>query len=59
MGSVDRLIRLIVGIVVIALGIIYKNWWGAIGIVFVATALIRFCPLYVPLGISTNKGKDN
>lgn len=29
--------------------------WGWIGLVFVATALINFCPIYRVLGISTKK----
>lgn len=58
MGTADRTIRFIAGIVIIALGIVYKSWWGAVGIIPLGTAFIRFCPMYVPLGISTNKGEE-
>ncbi|MCB2213416.1 DUF2892 domain-containing protein [bacterium] len=53
MGSADRIIRFVLGVLIIAVGIYYKSWWGAIGIIPLATALIRWCPLYLPFGIST------
>lgn len=55
-GSVDRLIRIIIGIVLIALTINGNiGVWGWIGIVPLATALINFCPLYRILGFSSRK----
>ena len=55
MGSADRTIRIFLGVVIIALGIIYQSWWGLVGIIPLATGLIRWCPAYVPFGISTCK----
>lgn len=55
MGKVDRTIRIIVGLAVIALGLIFKSWWGLIGIVPLLTSLTSFCPMYVPLKINTKK----
>jgi len=52
-GTVDRVFRVIVGLGLIAFGLIYHNWLGAIGAVPLLTALIGFCPLYCPLGINT------
>ena len=52
-GSVDRAIRIVVGIVILALGIAYKSWWGLIGLLPLATGLIRRCPGYLPFRIST------
>lgn len=52
-GTVDRALRIILGLGVIVWGVINHNWLGAIGLVFVLTALVRFCPLYAPLGLST------
>jgi hypothetical protein len=55
-GSVDRLIRIIIGIVLIALTINGNiGAWGWIGIIPLATALINFCPLYRILGFSSRK----
>jgi hypothetical protein len=55
-GKTDKIIRVIAGLVIILLGIIYKSWWGVIGILPVITAAIGWCPLYVPFRICTIKG---
>lgn len=52
-GSADRVIRLVLGLVIIGVGFYYQSWWGAIGIVPLFTALIGWCPAYLPFGIST------
>lgn len=55
-GTVDRWIRIIVGVVLIALAISGSiGAWGWIGIIPLATALINFCPLYRLIGFSSNK----
>jgi hypothetical protein len=54
-GNLDRNIRLVIGIAIIALGIIYQSWWGLIGVVPLLTAGLHFCPLYSVLGMSTKK----
>lgn len=54
-GTVDRLLRIIIGLVIALLGVVFDSWWGLIGIVPIATGLFRFCPLYVPFKISTDK----
>jgi hypothetical protein len=61
MGAIDRGIRLLVAIVLTVLlavrvlsgvaGIIL----GVIALILLVTSLIGFCPLYVPLKISTKK----
>ena len=57
-GSVDMWIRIILGVVVIALGIFYQSWWGIIGVIPLMTAFMRWCPVYLPFGIRTNKAKE-
>ncbi len=52
-GSIDRTIRVIIGLAVVSLGVSYGSWWGAIGIVPLLTAFMRWCPAYNLLGIST------
>ena len=54
-GPVDRLLRIIVGLLIAIVGVIFDSWWGLIGIVPLATGLFKFCPLYVPFKISTLK----
>jgi hypothetical protein len=53
MGSADRIVRIIVGLGIIGAGIYYQSWLGVIGIVPLATALVGWCPAYLPFGIST------
>lgn len=52
-GKADRVLRIIVGLAIIIAGIVYQSWLGVIGVVPLATGIIRFCPLYKLIGIST------
>lgn len=55
-GGIDRIARIIVGLLLIGLAVAgVIGWWGYIGIVPLATALIRFCPVYPLLKINTCK----
>jgi len=56
-GSIDRTLRLIAGLVIIVLGIYFKSWWGLVGIIPLTTATLKSCPLYLPFGITTCKMK--
>jgi hypothetical protein len=58
-GGFDRILRIAVGallVVLAALGTI--GVWGYIGIVPILTGLFRFCPAYLPFGISTRSTKS-
>jgi hypothetical protein len=52
-GTIDRAFRIILGLAIIGYGIYAQSWLGAIGAVPLLTGLIRFCPAYCPLGLST------
>ncbi len=55
-GSSDKVIRIIIGLFLISLNFWGpETAWGWIGLIPLATALINFCPLYLPLKISTRK----
>lgn len=56
-GNTDRALRIIVGIAIIVLGILYQSWWGLVGLIPLVTAFVRWCPLYAPCGITTRKSK--
>jgi hypothetical protein len=56
-GGTDKIVRYIAGIVIIALGFYFKSWWGVIGLLLILTALMSWCPAYVPFKISTKKSK--
>jgi hypothetical protein len=57
MGKTDRIIRVIIGVTIAALGFYYKSWWGLLAVIPLVTAALGFCGLYVPLNISTLKKK--
>jgi ABC-type polysaccharide/polyol phosphate export permease len=55
-GSVDRLLRIVLGVILIALVFVGpKTPWGWIGIIPLVTGLLRTCPVYSILGASTCK----
>ncbi len=56
-GKTDRIIRVIVGVAIAALGFYFKSWWGLLALIPLFTAAIGHCGLYVPLKISTVKKK--
>ncbi len=55
MGKLDRSLRVVLGLVILAIGIIYQSWWGLIGLVPLGTAFIGWCPLYAPFKFSTRR----
>jgi hypothetical protein len=55
-GTIDRLVRVIIGVVLLAAVFAVEGsarWFGLIGIVPLVTALLRWCPLYTLLGLNT------
>ena len=52
-GTIDRLLRFVVGISLIIWGVRGGPVWAWIGIIPILTASFRFCPAYMPFGIST------
>ncbi len=59
-GTIDRVLRIVVGLVLIGLslgGVI--GAWGWIGLLPLATGIFRFCPAYTLLGIKTCKACDS
>ncbi len=60
MGMVDRMVRVCIGIALVVFGAFIVT--GAIGIFLVVlsipvflAAIVGFCPVYVPFGISTKR----
>ncbi|HEX6704844.1 MAG TPA: DUF2892 domain-containing protein [Albitalea sp.] len=53
-GNIDRVLRILVGIVLIALAVQGSiGWWGYAGVVLLLTGVAAFCPIYRLLGLST------
>ena len=57
-GGIDRTVRIVVGLVLIALAVTGTvGVWGWLGVVPLATGLVGWCPPYAMLGINTCKVK--
>ena len=53
-GPIDRVLRVIVGIALIAIVFVGPQTpWGWIGVVPLLTGLVAFCPLYRIIGVNT------
>ncbi|WP_140630298.1 YgaP family membrane protein [Methylibium rhizosphaerae] len=53
-GNADRIVRIVAGVALIGLALTGTiGVWGYIGVVPLATGLLRTCPLYSVLGMST------
>ena len=58
-GTVDRVVRILAGLALIGASLLgYIGLWGWIGVVPLATGVFRFCPAYLPFGLSTCAHKD-
>ncbi|MEL6206484.1 MAG: DUF2892 domain-containing protein [Pseudomonadota bacterium] len=53
-GSLDRILRIVVGLALIALAATgLLGVWAFIGVVPLVTAFMKFCPAYALLGLRT------
>lgn len=55
-GKIERAIRIVAGLAILsALVFVEGNarWWGLIGIIPLATGVLRWCPAYALLGIDS------
>ncbi len=59
MGSLDRIIRGLIGIGVVIAGFYYQSWWGILGVFPLLIALLGWCPAYAPFGISSCKTDEH
>ena len=57
-GHLDRILRYLAGLALLGAGYYFKSWWGLVGLGPILTATFRFCPAYLPLGLSTCAAKD-
>ena len=58
-GNTDRLIRVLAGAALVAatLGGYISNW-GWLGLIPLLTGIFRYCPAYLPFGLSTCRNKS-
>lgn len=54
MGSIDRALRIIVGLVLVGLALTgVVGWWGWLGVVPIITGALGHCPAYSIVGVNT------
>jgi hypothetical protein len=58
-GCIDRVVRIIAGLGILGVGCYYRSWWGLVGLLPILTAVVRFCPAYLPFGLSTCGVKED
>jgi Protein of unknown function (DUF2892) len=58
-GGIDRVLRIVVGLALIAWALLGGPVWAWIGVVPLATGLFSFCPLYTMLGMNTCPANKN
>ncbi|MDY7218411.1 DUF2892 domain-containing protein [Denitrificimonas sp. JX-1] len=57
-GSIERSLRIIVGLILVVLALFdIIGWWGWVGLIPILTGALGTCPLYSILGVSTCGGK--
>ncbi len=54
-GKTDRIIRILIGISIVAISIINQSWLGIIGAGIILPAIMGSDPLYLVIGVNTNK----
>ena len=55
-GTIDRIIRAVVGLAILSLVFTLEGtarWWGLVGLVPLGTAVFGYCPAYALLGINS------
>ena len=53
-GGMDRVLRIVVGLILVALALTQVvGPWGYLGLIVLATGVFRFCGAYTLLGINT------
>lgn len=52
-STTDKVIRVVLGLAILAAGWYYQSLWGLIGFIPLATVAVSFCPIYAILGINT------
>ncbi len=53
MGKTDKNIRIIIGIAIVGVSILFNSWWGLLAVVPLGTAFVGYCPVYGMLNWSS------
>ena len=58
-GGIDQILRIVLGVVICTIGVIYNNWWGMVGLIPLVTGTMSWCPLYYLVGLSSLKIRES
>lgn len=58
-GGIDRVLRIVVGLALVAWALMGGPVWAWIGLVPIGTGLAGFCPLYPLIGLNTCPAKKD
>ena len=54
-GGIDQILRIVLGVVICTIGVIYNNWRGMASLIPLVTGTMSWCPLYKLVGLSSLK----
>ena len=55
-GTIDRAVRVVLGLALLSLTFLGPHTWlGLVGVIPLVTGFVGFCPLYRVLGMSTRR----
>jgi len=54
-GGIDQILRIVLGVVICTIGVIFNNWWGMVGLIPLVTGTMSWCPLSKLVGLSSLK----
>ena len=54
-GGIDQILRIVLGVVICTIGVIYNNWWGLVGLIPLVTGTMSWCLVYNLVGLSSLK----
>jgi hypothetical protein len=46
-------VRIVLGVAILAAGLLSQSWWGLVGLLLLATAALGVCPAYLLFGLNT------
>ncbi len=58
-GKIDKIIRIIIGLLLLIIGVVFDNLLWIIGLLLLFSAYYSFCLLYKILNITTNDKKND
>ena len=54
-GGIDQILRIVLGVVISTIGVIYNTWWGLVGLIPLVTGTMSWCPTFNLVGLSSLK----